>query len=178
MTCLKLFTFNKTSKKIKKKIYFFCDAKCYEMLSRNIYPLICLHQKHVANSQLLNPSISIILAKYIEHNEKVLKVTFRILQRSDGIADLHDSVFSMSRLQEKGKRKRIRRTDLLFVQRKKRIIFSCLILQEPFLKAIFDLISNESHMGSRSTFEFPSWVNLSGPSLYCTWLYGQEQAVQ
>lgn len=37
MTCLKLFTFNQTSKKIKKKIYFFCDAKCYEMLSRNIY---------------------------------------------------------------------------------------------------------------------------------------------
>ena len=28
--------------------------------------------------------------------------------------------------------------------------------------------------GSRSTFEFPSRVNLSGPSLYCTWLYGQD----
>ena len=66
---------------------------CHEI---SIYLLICLHQKHVANSQLLNPSISIILAKYIKHNEKVLKVTFRILQRSDGIADLHDSVFSMS----------------------------------------------------------------------------------
>ena len=70
---------------------------CHEI---SIYLLICLHQKHVANSQLLNPSISIILAKYIKHNEKVLKVTFRILQRSDGIADLHDSVFSMSGLHE------------------------------------------------------------------------------
>ena len=28
--------------------------------------------------------------------------------------------------------------------------------------------------GSRSTFEFPSWVNLSGPRLYCTLLYGQD----
>ena len=30
--------------------------------------------------------------------------------------------------------------------------------------------------GSRSTFEFPSRVNLSGPSLYCTLLYGQDSA--
>ena len=29
--------------------------------------------------------------------------------------------------------------------------------------------------GSRSTFKFPSRVNLSGPSLYCTQLYGQDQ---
>ena len=28
--------------------------------------------------------------------------------------------------------------------------------------------------GSRSTFEFPSRVNLSGPGLYFTWLYGQD----
>ena len=31
---------------------------------------------------------------------------------------------------------------------------------------------------SRSTCEFPSRVNLSGPSLYCIQLYGQDQPVQ
>ena len=34
--------------------------------------------------------------------------------------------------------------------------------------------NGEYDTGSRSTFELPRRVNLSGPSLYCTWLYGQD----
>ena len=32
---------------------------------------------------------------------------------------------------------------------------------------ILQNLFNRNHSGSRSTFEFPSRVNLSGPSLYC-----------
>ena len=39
-------------------------------------------------------------------------------------------------------------------------------------------ISKARASGIRCTFEFPGRVNLSGPSLYCTWLYGQNQPVQ
>ena len=34
------------------------------------------------------------------------------------------------------------------------------------------------HTGSRSTFEFPSRVKLSSPSVHCTQLCGQDQPVQ
>ena len=35
-------------------------------------------------------------------------------------------------------------------------------------KIIFKLLGINTVTGSRSTFDFPSRVNLSGPSLYCT----------
>ena len=38
----------------------------------------------------------------------------------------------------------------------------------------FMLHINERSTGSRSTFEFPIWVNFSGPSLYClAWTLGK-----
>ena len=43
------------------------------------------------------------------------------------------------------------------------------------VQSFYCLFSSIHTTGSRSTFEFPSRVNLSGPSLYCT---GQDQPVQ
>ena len=55
----------------------------------------------------------------------------------------------------------LQRIVLLYYNRKRNIV-------QNHEQNIWNAFAALHHRGSRSTFEFPSQVNLSGPSLYCT----------